>query len=201
MPTIPSVVASQDIDTLPAEQIAERLQKTREYIQAIRDLWPGLVRLEEKERRASIGKSLVQLRGPLRALFTLLAPKNGETPPIAKVFDAIGGRDEGADPERFEAELLLRRLGRVEAENAVVAELEALSRDIADDVLATGESVVVPGLLALSLARSLSKGNPTYRSELRTVLDGLRDMTKRARQHNAAKSSPAKGPVGPAGDS
>ncbi len=181
-----AVLTVTDVDELSTEQIGERLKETRVHIEAIRALWPGLVKLEEKERRSTVGRTLTQLGAPLRELFTLLAPKNGKAPAIAGVFDVLGDQDEGEDPERFEPELLLRRLDRVEAENAVVEDLEALCRDLGDDVLATGEKVVVPGLLALNLAKSVSNGNATYRSALRSVLDGFREMTKRARTSSKA---------------
>ncbi len=177
-----AILAVADVDELTHDQIAERLKETRAHVEAIRALWPGLVKLEEKERRISIGRSVTQLAAPLRELFTLLLPKNGKPPAIAAVFDILGDQDQGEDPEHFEPALLLRRLDRVEAENAVVQELDALGRDLRDDVLATGETVVVPGLLALNLAKSVSKGNPTYRSALRSVLDAFREMTKRARK-------------------
>src|SRR5262249_14282062 len=154
------------------------LEATRAHIQAIRTLWPGLVRLEQEERRTSNGRHLARLGAPLRALFSLLLSKDGKQPAIASIFDVLGDQDGGEDPEHFEPALLLRRIDRVEAENAVVAELDALSRDFGDDVLATGESVITPGVLALNLARSIARGNATYRSELRAVLDGLREMTK-----------------------
>lgn len=197
-----SPVVVEDVDTLTVEEIAERLEKTRGYVVAIRGLWPGLVKLEEKERKTSVGRNVAQLGKPLRDLFTLLLPRDGKVPAIAKVFDVLGDQDDGDDPEQFEAGLLLRRLDRAEAENEVVTELEALTRDIADDVLATGQSVVLPGLLALNLARSVAKGNATFRSELRTVLDGLRDLTKRARKSQAAdRQSPAAGtPPAPNGN-
>jgi hypothetical protein len=196
------ILAVTDVDDLTPEQLDERLKEARGHIQAIRELLPGMVRLEETERRGSLGRNLAQLGGPLHALFTLLLPKDGESPAIARVFDVLGDQDDGDDPERFEPALLLRRLHRAEAQNAIVGELDALSRDIADDVLATGESVLAPGLLALNLARSIAKGNPAYRSALRSVLDSFRNLTKRARQSRAEKlsgstaASPTAAPAG-----
>ena len=80
-----AVLAVTDVDELSTEQIGERLKETRVHIEAIRALWPGLVRLDEKERRSTIGRTLTQLGGPLRELFTLLLPKNGKPPAIAGV--------------------------------------------------------------------------------------------------------------------
>ena len=190
-----AVLAVTDVDELSTEQIGERLKETRVHIEAIRALWPGLVKLEEKERRFSVGRNLAQLAPPLRELFTMLLPKNGKPPAIAAVFDVLGDQDEGEDPERFEPELLLVRLDRAEAESAVVADLDALGRDLSDDVLATGEMVIVPGLLALNLAKSVAKGNATYRSALRTVLDSFRAMTKRARTGGGKSADEATAPA------
>jgi hypothetical protein len=176
-----------DVDDLTAEQLTENLRQTRLHLEAIRALWPGLRRLEEKERKVSLGRNLAQLGAPLRTLFTLLLTRDGEAAPIASVFDVLGDQDGGDDPDHFEPALLLRRLDRAEAQSKLVDEIEALRRDLADDVLATGESVILPGLLALNLARSVAKGNAAYRSALRSVLDTFRGMTKAALRGRAEK--------------
>jgi hypothetical protein len=196
------IVAVTDVDQLTADQLTENLRQTRLHLEAIRALWPGLRRLEEKERRVSIGRNLTRLGAPLRELFTLLLPKDREAPPIASVFDVLGDQDGGDDPDHFEPALLLRRLDRAEAQSKLVDEIEALARDLADDVLATGESVILPGLLALNLARSVSKGNPAYRSALRSVLDAFRNMTKAALRGRADKQAAeaAAAPVPAAGN-
>jgi hypothetical protein len=118
---------------------------------------------------------------PLQSLFGVLRAQ----PQLAKAFDVLGDQDEGHDPEHFEAELLERRLARVQVQQKIADELEDLARHLDDDVLATGQSIVGPGLLALDLARTLSKGSLTFRSALAPVLDAFRELTKRARKGRA----------------
>ena len=194
-----------DIDDLTEQDLDDRLARTQALIAQILALWPGLVRLAEDERRTSAGQSLTTLASPLGALFAVLAPPNQPVPAIAKAFDVLGAQDQGKDPESFEAALLARRLYRAEAEQKIVAALDALSRHFADDVINTGEMVVGPGLLALDLARSLAKAKPEFGSLLAPVLDGFRNMTKQARkrleQKRAGDPPPAPttgGATGPA---
>ena len=177
--TIPTII--QDIDELPEEELTSRFDQTIAHLDAIRVLWPGLFRLDEGQRNSSPGKSLSVFADPLHKLFNVLKPKDGKAPEIAKYFDALGDEDFGIDPEKFESELLARRLIRVEFEQKVVAVLTDLLRHFGDDALYTGAQVVVPGLLALEMARTLSKTNATFRSLLAPVLDALREMTKAAR--------------------
>jgi hypothetical protein len=116
---------------------------------------------------------------------SLLVARKGEDPPLAKIFHVLGEEDRGSDPERFEPELLLRRIERVEAQQKVLEALGTFSRHLADDVLNTSEMVVAPGLLAIELARSVSKANAEHRSALAPVLDAFRNMTKSARRRRA----------------
>ncbi len=183
-----------DIDQISSADVAERVAKTREHITAIRELWPGLTRMDEAQRKKSLGRNVGVLATPLRLLFGILQPAKGPAPDLAKHFDALGDQDEGEDPERFETALLARRLDRVEAQQEVLDELEDLGRQFGDDILSTGGEVIGPGLLALELARSLSKVNAGYRTMLAPVLDALRQLTKKARKAQAEKKSSAKSP-------
>lgn len=187
--------ADTDIDLLSSEEVAERVAKTRQHLTAIRALWPGLTRLDEAQRKLSLGKNVAVLATPLRLLFALLEPKTGGSIELAKHFDALGNQDGGEDPEHFETPLLARRLERAEAERQVLEELEDLGRLFGDDILSTGGEVVGPGLLALSLARSLSQVNPSYRTQLAPVLDALRQLTKKARKARAEKKPAEKKPA------
>ncbi|MFO0757217.1 MAG: hypothetical protein U0359_12050 [Byssovorax sp.] len=171
-----------DIDDLPSAEIDKRLAETRAHLDAIRALWPGLVRLDEGQRQHSLGKGLNVLSPALRLLFGVLLPQKGPPPALAAHFDALGDQDSGKDPAHFEVDLLSRRLARVEAEQKLHDELSELCRHFGDDILSTGGEVIGPGLLALDLARSLSRANPGYQAHLAPVLDALRQMTKRARR-------------------
>src|SRR5262249_34355185 len=149
-----------DIDLLTPQQLAANVQETEEHITKIKALWPGLVHLEEAERRKSPGRSLTILSAPLTLLFSVLR----ENPQLAKAFDVLGDQDEGHDPEHFEVDLLDRRLARSQAEQKIGDMLRDLGRHMADDALATSATVVVPGLRALELARTLAKGSAATKS-------------------------------------
>ncbi len=105
----------------------------------------------------------------------------GKPTDLAKHFDALGDSDHGNDPEKFEPELLSRRIARVEHEQKIQAALNDLQRHFADDVLHTASTVMEPGLLALAMARMLAATNKGFKSTLAPVIDKLRDMTKAAR--------------------
>ncbi|WP_437280105.1 hypothetical protein WME90_05955 [Sorangium sp. So ce375] len=171
-----------DVDQLSAAQIEERVEKTLQHIEAIQALWPGLERLEEGRRTRSVGRSLGVLGPPLAKLFALLRPKDGKDSPLARSFHVLGDQDDGDDPERFEVELLERRLKRALAQQKVADALEDLARHLDDDVLATAETVIGPGLAALDLARTIARQNATFRAILAPVLDDFRAMTKQARK-------------------
>ncbi|HVY46147.1 MAG TPA: hypothetical protein VHB21_09720 [Minicystis sp.] len=188
----------KDIDDLSHAEIDDRVEQTLAHLSAIETLWPGLARLDEAQRRTSSGRALSALGGPLGKLFDVLAPPGQSTPPpIAKPFDVLGTHDDGQDPERFEADLLARRLYRAQAEQKVADAFNALARHFADDVLATGERVIGPGLLALELARSLAKAKPEYGTLLAPVLDAFRAMTKRARRARFAGQTAGGAPPTP----
>jgi hypothetical protein len=67
----------------------------------------------------------------------------------------------------------------------VAEDLLALGRLMADDVLVTSESVLIPGKHALDIARSIGEGNPKYSRFVVRVFDALREMTKAAQAHLA----------------
>ncbi|WP_437648641.1 hypothetical protein [Sorangium sp. So ce362] len=171
-----------DVDQLSAVQIEERVEETLQHIEAIKALWPGLERLEESRRTRSVGRSLGVLGPPLAKLFALLRPKDGKDNALARSFHVLGDQDDGEDPERFEVELIERRLKRALAEQKVADTLEDLARHLDDDALATGEMVIGPGLAALDLARTIARQNASFRAILAPVLDDFRAMTKQARK-------------------
>ena len=181
-----SVAIPQDIDDLSEAELDARSAETAKHIAAIKALWPGLKRLEEVERTSSGGRNLGLFTEPLGLLFGILKTPGPKQAELASHFDALGDEDFGADPEKFEPELLERRIVRVEHEQKIQAALEDLQRHFADDVLHTGNQVMVPGLLALALARTLSATNKVFKSILSPVIDALRNMTKAARVGAAA---------------
>lgn len=178
-----------DADRLTREQLDARAEETARDIDKIKARWPGLKNLEKSERRRSPGRSLAVLATPLAALFTVLL----KNPQLSRLFDVLGDQDEGEDPERFEVELLDLRLARARAEEKIADALHELGRNMDDDAIATAATVVIPGLRALELARTLSKGSAANRSLLAPALDAFREMTRRARkarEEGASKAEP-----------
>jgi hypothetical protein len=190
-----SPIVPKDIDDLTEAELVTHFEKTMEHITSIKDLWSGLQRLEEIERTTSSGRNVGLFAHPLRLLFGVLKPKEGKRPEVASYFDALGDSDHGEDPEKFEPELLARRLTRVEHQQKIQVALDELQRHFADDTLHTGSLVMEPGLLALAMARTLSATNKAFKSTLAPVTDALREMTKRARaaaaEARAAKKAEA----------
>ncbi|MFT3765587.1 MAG: hypothetical protein QM820_08745 [Minicystis sp.] len=195
-------------DFTPA-QIADRRDRALQHLGAAGSFWPGLVRLPSGERTGNLGKLVARLSGPLHHLFDALTPRSeddAETKKhkaeLASIFDKmLGAQDRGKDDRRFEVELLLRRLDRIEAQQQIIEELDRLRARFADDALNTGEMVIAPGIQALEVARTAAASNPAFRSLLAPTLDALGEMTKKARRHQDAARKGGKDKTGePDGD-
>lgn len=179
------------LEEMSAEQLEALKATTLEQIASIRASWSGLVALSEKERRKHPGRVALVMETPFRTLFELLTPGHdaGKSPDeqqqrqqLRGIFNStLGAQDDGDDDERFESELLLQHLARMNAAYEVSEQLDELSRLFSDDALHTAGRVVSPGLKALDLARSVGRTNPTLKGLLAGLLDSLRQMTKAAR--------------------
>lgn len=205
-----------DIDTLSVAELQDRTAQALDHIAAIKALFPGLLQLEQDQRKGNAGASIGRMGTPLSKLFTLLtvtpltdAQVAALTPDeqaarttqekLAAAFDTLGAQDDGVDPEHFEAALLNQRLVRTQTEQSIASALEDLARLFSDDALHTAETVVLPGHLALGLAKTIAAGNAAFRGLLAPVTDALRDMTAAAREARAAaKAAAAKTPPAPA---
>lgn len=204
MPKKPSADEIKPVDQLTEAQIDELHADTLEELEILRSRWRGLVQLSDKERGAHVGKSLVMLTPALSALFTAMLPNKRDDAKqaekraaFAKSFDAYGDKDAGEDPERFEADLLLRRMHRVKAQQEIADKLTEFGRLLGDDVLHTSEMVLIPGQHALDMGRSLE--NSAYGSFLVPVFDALRSLTKAARARlTQLRAEAAAAPVAPA---
>jgi hypothetical protein len=187
-------------DDFTNDEIRAHSERSLTAIGSLHGEWPGLVKLPSSDKNGNLGKLVSQLAGPLTALFDAMTPKEGDDPKkreakarLAAVFDTmLGAQDRGKDPVHFEADLLLRRLVRVQAELRIAAALDEARERFTDDAMNTGEMVVEPGLRALDVARTAAATNPEFRSLLAPVLDGLGGMTKKARQYQEAARKVAK---------
>jgi len=194
-----SLAVPKDIDSLTKEELDALYAETVQQLDVLEARWAGLVQQTEHERSHSPGRSLGVLGAPLHLLFNLLMPKNGKESDMLKFFSGLGDADFGEDPEKFEPELLSRRLYRWEYEQKIQARFEKLARSFGDDSLHTGEMVVGPGMMALALARTLALSSAAHRSVLAPVLDAFGALTKRARaraaeSHAARKAAAEKKP-------
>lgn len=180
-----SVAAPKDIDDLTKAELDALYAESNHQLDVLEAGWAGLVKQTTHERTHSIGRSLGVLGAPLHLLFNLLMPKDGKESDLLKFFSGLGDADFGNDPEKFEPELLSRRLYRWEYEQKIQARFEKLARSFGDDSLHTGEMVVGPGLLALALARTLALSSAAHRAVLAPVLNAFGDLTKQARARAA----------------
>lgn len=184
----PSLQVAKPVDQLSQEEVDQLYKDTLDEIAALRNRWRGLVQLTDKQRENHPGRNLGAQIPALSALFSILLPnkhddkeKAASRTKLANHFDAFGDKDGGTDPERFEPDLLVRRIHRIGLQQKVADELGKLSRLMSDDVLHTSEVVLVAGSSALDMVRTLSAGNATYSQMLAPVTNALRDLTKAAR--------------------
>ncbi|MEO5728588.1 MAG: hypothetical protein ABI134_32740 [Byssovorax sp.] len=192
----PSPIVVKKIDELSKAELDVLFEESNQELDKLEARWAGLVKQTEQERARSIGRSLGVLGGPLGLLLDILMPKNGKESDLAKHFNGLGDADFGEDPDKFEPELLSRRLHRVEYEQQLQARFEKMARHFGDDALHTGAMVVAPGMMAIALARTLAGSSAAHRSVLAPVLDAFRALTKAARA-SAAEARAAKKPATP----
>lgn len=176
-----------DIDDLDEADFDALADETLDGIRRLRARWVGLVGLTERARKTHPGKNLVRIGDALRPLFTAMLPSPHDdaktTANRATFFAAFhvhGADDGGKDPDAFEPGLLLRRMRRVERQQAVAEEMQAFGRLLSDDALQTSEIVLIAGQHALDTARSMGPEHPKFGAFLTTVFDVLRGMTKAA---------------------
>lgn len=188
------------VDALDEGEFQRRLDETRSHIDAIRGLWPGLVRLEALERTRGASRVAFILAGPFGLLLDLLNKEPSSTVAgaldhasvmrqwhrLRSAFDLIGDEDDGTDPDRFEVGLLRRRYTRMRDQQEVADALDDLGRLFRDDALAVANRVGPTAERALDLARTLSRGS--LKPLFAPVTDGLRALTRAANATNAAKA-------------
>ena len=175
------------IDQMTRAEIDALVADTQATLATLTMRWRGLVGLTDAERKNHHGVHLTRLIPALEPLFTSMLPDATDAADKAKTrarfaaaFDVYGDKDGGVDPEHFEADLLLRRMHRVGAQQQIAAEMTQFARTMADDVLHTNETVLVPGQLALALIHKFE--DTPFAQFLTPVLNALSDMTSAARK-------------------
>src|SRR5215212_11103473 len=103
MPTKKS--QNDDILTMPLDELEKRVTKAVALLGEAEDLLPGLVELTDDARRYSTGR---YRKGEAEALTGLL----GIADKKPGLFEALRDHDEGADPTKFEPNLIRDRLQR-----------------------------------------------------------------------------------------
>lgn len=193
------------VDELDDAQIEQLHAEALDQLATLRARFRGLVPLTDKARAKHPGRYLVPLIPALQSLFKAMVPNSKDDPATAKTrasfaqqFDVHGAEDAGRDPERFEYELLLRRLRRITLQQQLADELQAWGRLLDDDALHTSEAVLIAGNLALDTVRSIGENNAKYGAFVTPVFNALRSLTKAAqarlvelRAERAAKAKPA----------
>lgn len=174
------------IDALDIDMLDESLRDSVALLDDVLDRWPGMVRLTVAERDANTGYLL-----PRYAQGFVLLFKAASTPALAPVLAPLAAVDDGEDPERFEAELLLRRIARVEKMRALADALRKALARVDDEVAHTSDRVVTTGMRVLTVARAVAAHNPQVRSAIAPALDHFTDLTADARRALARKAAAA----------
>lgn len=153
-----------DIDTMPLEELARRVDRAKAIFDELRALFPGLRSLTEVDRTHSSGRM-----------------REGEATELGKVIDAIvyapqyftslADEDNGKDPTRLEPDLLRERLARRDLLAQIDDELASLSRQINDTTLTWGALVRPVLLAAYQIAKPISKADQKLRDIISTVID------------------------------
>ncbi len=157
-----------------------------------KDSW-CTTREERWTTRRTLGRLVYRDTALYARLFDII-----EGSQICGAFDALGAKDNGEDPQRFETEVLRARLQWVDHLSEVSTGLRFLADRLDDEALHVGAETALPALLALELARVLAKSNATFRGAIAPVLDELSAMTLAARNAlAAARENNTKAPAEP----
>ena len=168
-------------DTPPPSPETATKAKAMSIIGALGALYPEARNMLTDERRRSLGRLVYRHAALYGQLFQVI-----EVSKVRAAFDALGAKDDGEDPNRFETEVLQARLARVAHLSAVSTALRTLADRLDDEALHVGASTALPAILALELARVIAKSNETFRGAIAPVLDGFSAMTVSARRALAA---------------
>ncbi len=185
-------------DAAPVDvSVEENLAETERSLKAARQRWPELQRLNGAQRANPNARVTFKLLGAMGLLLDVLSTPPSATPDaspkhaaarkrwerLRDLFDTVGPRDGGVDPERFEVEHLQREIATMRACQSIADTLDAMARDFRDHAFAKGESLAVPVERSLDFARSLSRNG--YSSEMAPVMNALRALTASARRATA----------------
>jgi hypothetical protein len=132
-------------DVTPSE-LATRVASITKHLDAIDALLSDAKSLTNPSRKSS-----VRLRGDeeVAALSGVIAFAGMH----AELFNTLADKDEGADPKRFETELLAGRLANTQTLSALAVRVELLQKKIADSALYAVALVKPPVLAAWKIAK------------------------------------------------
>jgi hypothetical protein len=163
-------------------EFSRRIEQARPHIQALVDLFPGLLTLTKEARTESQGKFR---DGEVDALGTVLNAVEARP----ALFQSLADKDEGIDPSNIEVPLLRSRLHRIGQLRSLLDELEPFLQKVSDTQLALGE-LVKPFLLAAHrICKTHAQTDPSLRSIVAKALDFYASIAARAALTRAANKN------------
>ncbi|MEI7892633.1 MAG: hypothetical protein WCI05_06055 [Myxococcales bacterium] len=171
-----------DVFTMPIDELRKRVAQVLVLLIQIDELLPGLVELTTDGRQhasrfrdgeAEALKGLLDIADEKPAFFEVLADKDG-----------------GADPTKFEPDVIRDRLERTIILGPVVKEAEALARPLSDTLLHL-TTLAKPVLLAMyAIVKPQAKNNVAIATLARPILDLYQAVGRAAAASRKKKTAP-----------
>jgi hypothetical protein len=133
--------AHDDILTMPLDDLKKRVDQALALFEQLDALLPGMVELTDDARRHASGRYRNGEAESLTGLLDVAAKKPA-------IFETLADKDEGADPTRFEPEVLRDRLERAIVLGPLVKAAEDFASPASDTRLHLG-NLTRPVLLAM----------------------------------------------------
>jgi hypothetical protein len=159
-----SAAPAEHILAMTDAEFARRIEQAKPHIQALRDLFPGLLSLTSDDRAHTQGKFR---DGEADALATVLDAVEARP----ALFQSLADKDEGIDPHHIEVPLLRSRLQRIGQIRSLLDLLEPLAVRFSDTQLGLGELVRPFLLAAYRICKTQSATDKELRSIVATALD------------------------------
>lgn len=182
--------AGQSVFEMPLAQLRENVPAAIAHLEAAKALLPGLLTLTAEDRKGSNGKFKAGETHGFYSLIDLAIAK-------PQYFDGLADKDQGVDPNRFEAELVRDRLERRDLLAQFADPAEEASTMANDSVLHLGELTKPVLGEAYGIAKTLARNNVQVRSAIAGLIDyyaGIARKGAETRAHNKAAAEAAKTP-------
>jgi hypothetical protein len=170
---------------LPADELERRVDEFLALVASeFERRFGGLVELTQEDRERTDGKFRKGEHEVLEPVLDL-----ADDPKFQGTFEGLADKDAGADPTKFETQLLRDRLRRHKALSRLLAGLEAIGGDLSDSLLYLGELSRPILLAAYQTAKPIARSNDAVRSKIAKTLDFYRGPAVKAAKTRAAKKA------------